>query len=126
MDVIALDGIRVLGRHGAHPDERDREQPFEVSLRAEIDLSAAAHSDDVGDTLDYADVHERVVGVVQSTSFALLERLAAAILEVVLRDPRVARASVEVAKPQLLDGATPRVRMSRENPRYARGDWPGI
>jgi dihydroneopterin aldolase len=124
MDVIALTGVRAFGRHGADPGEREREQPFDLVIHVEMDLSAPAHSDDLGDTLDYAQLHERVVGVVQSTSFVLLERLSAEILHEIFRDPRVARAHVQIAKPQLLDGATPSVRLCRENPRYVGSDRP--
>ncbi len=120
MDVIALTGVRAYGRHGANPGERDAEQPFDLEIRVEMDLSAAASSDDLGDTLNYADLHERVVGIVQSTSFLLLERLAAEIVNAIFRDSRAVRAEVSIAKPQLLDGATPSVRLCRENPRCAQ------
>ena len=120
MDVIELRGVRAYGRHGANPGERDVEQPFDVDVRIEIDLSAASHSDDLGDTLNYAELHQRVVGIVQSTSFLLLERLAAEIVNAIFRDPRAARAQVRIGKPQLLDGATPSVRLMRENPRCVR------
>ena len=119
MDVIELRGVRAFGRHGANPGERDGEQPFDIDIRIEIDLGAASFSDDLGDTLNYADLYERVVGIVQSTSFALLERLAREISDAIFRDPRAIRAEVAVAKPELLGGATPRVRLCRENPRCA-------
>lgn len=118
MDLINVNGIRAYGRHGANPGERDAEQPFDVDLLIELDLSAASQSDDLGDTLSYAEVHRRVVGIVQSTSFMLLERLAASIVNELFRDARVARAEVRIAKPQLLDGATPSVLLRRDNPRY--------
>ena len=120
MDVISLAGVRVYGRHGANPGERDAEQPFDLDVRIEIDLTTASYSDELGDTLNYADLHQRVAGIVQSTSFMLLERLAAEILNAIFRDPRVVRAEVAIAKPQLLDGATPSVRLRRENPRCAQ------
>lgn len=120
MDVIALRGVRVWGRHGANPGERDAEQPFDLDIHIEMDLSDAAYSDDLGDTLNYADLHQRVAGIVQSTSFMLLERLAVEILNAIFRDARVVRAEVSIAKPELLDGATPSVRLRRENPRCVR------
>lgn len=118
MDVIALRGMRVYGKHGANPGERDTEQPFDLEIVAEMDLGAAEHSDALGDTLDYDALHRRIGAIVQSTSFELLERLAGEILHAIFADPRVARAEVEIAKPKLLDGATPSVRLRRENPRY--------
>lgn len=118
MDVIALRGVRVYGKHGADPGERDREQPFDVEIVAEIDLRAAGHSDDLNETLNYAALHRRVCEIVQSHSYLLLERLGVEILKAIFADARVARAEVEIAKPQLLDGATPSVRLRRDNPRF--------
>jgi len=117
VDVIALRGVRAYGRHGANPGEREREQPFDVDVVVEIDLRQAEVSDDLGDTLNYAQLHGRITDIVQSTSFTLLERLAAEIVRAIFADARVARAEVEIAKPSLLDGATPSVRLRRENPR---------
>jgi len=118
MDRIALHGVRVLGRHGVTPQERERPQPFDVDVIAEIDVRAAAASDDIDDTLDYAALHARIVTAVESTSYALLERLAVDVLDAVFADHRVARAEVTIAKPRLLDGATPSVTLVRENTRH--------
>ncbi len=120
MDVIALRNIRVNGKHGVNPGERDREQPFVVDLEMEADLAAAARSDDLSDTVNYAAVHAAVVRTVQSRSFALLEGLAEAILEAIFTNDRIVAAHVRVAKPELLDGATPSVGLRRENPNVRR------
>ena len=120
MDVIELSGIRVLGHHGANPGERDAAQPFEVDLRLELDLGAGERSDDLTQTVDYAQLHAAVVTIVSAHSYFLLERLAGAIIDEAFRNSRVARAEVRVGKPKLLDGATPSVTLRRENPRFAR------
>jgi 7,8-dihydroneopterin aldolase/epimerase/oxygenase len=121
MDRITLRGLRALGRHGWLPGERDRAQPFELELSVELDLRAAAAGDDLQETVDYAALSRRITGVVESTSFALLERLAGEILETVFEDRRIARASLTIAKPAILDGATPSVTLDRGNPRYDPG-----
>ena len=118
MDRITLRGVRAYGRHGWEAAERDRAQPFAIDLDAEIDLRAAQRSDDLSETIDYAALHRRVVAIVANTSYALLERLAADILEAVFEDHRVARAIVTIAKPAILDGATPSVTFDRSNPHY--------
>jgi dihydroneopterin aldolase len=118
MDRVTLRGVRAYGRHGWEAAERERPQPFAIDLDAEIDLRAAQLSDDLSETLDYAALHRRIVAIVANTSYALLERLAAEILEAIFEDRRVARAIVTIAKPALLDGATPSVTFDRANPRY--------
>jgi dihydroneopterin aldolase len=122
MDVITLRGMRVMGRHGANPGERDAEQPFDLEIELHADLSVAQRSDNIEDTIDYDALYKRIAQIVRTTSFALLERLAGEILNAVFEDARVVRAHVTIQKPQLLDGATPSVRLQRDNPHYpARG-----
>ena len=116
MDEISLHGVRAYGRHGANPGERDHRQLFEIDLTAQIDLSRAAAQDDLADTLDYAALHARLVRIVATTSYSLLERLAADLVDAVLEDRRIAGATVRVAKPGILDGATPSVTLQRRNP----------
>lgn len=113
MDRIRLDGIRAYGKHGADAAERERAQPFDIAVSAQLDLQDAAASDDLVCTLDYAALHARIVRIVETTSYALLERLAADLLAAVLEDERVASAHVTIAKPGILDGATPSVTLSR-------------
>ncbi|MGR4064654.1 MAG: dihydroneopterin aldolase [Vulcanimicrobiaceae bacterium] len=118
MDRITIGGIFAYGRHGADPGERDAPQRLELDLAIEVDLSAAERSDDLRDTVDYAAVHARTVRIVESTSFALLERLAGEILTSIFADARIARAGISIAKPQILDGASPAVELIRENPSF--------
>ena len=113
MDRISLDGIRAYGKHGADAAERERAQPFDIAISAELDLTDAAATDDLSATLDYAALHERIVRIVATTSYALLERLAADLLDAVFEERRVERARVTIAKPRILDGATPSVTLCR-------------
>ncbi|HZW53535.1 MAG TPA: dihydroneopterin aldolase [Candidatus Elarobacter sp.] len=123
---IELRGIRAWGRHGANAGEQDVPQPLDVDLTLEADLRAARASDDLADTVDYAALHATVAGVVRTQRFRLLERLADAILDAVMRDPRIAVARVSIAKPGLLDGATPVVSVSRvRDGAFERAPQPG-
>jgi dihydroneopterin aldolase len=116
LDTIELRGIRAFGHHGANPGEKLVAQPLDIDVSLELDLSAARASDALADTLDYAALHETIVRLVRERSHDLLERLGADLLDALLADPRVQRASVRIAKPELLAGATPAVTV-----RAARG-----
>jgi dihydroneopterin aldolase len=113
MDRITLRAIVAHGCHGANPGERDRPQPFHLDLAIDLDLARASVSDDLRDTVDYACLHRRIVEIVETQSYVLLERLAAVILGELMADPRIARAELSIAKPALLDGATPSVTLVR-------------
>lgn len=116
MDVISIRGIRVQGRHGAEPGERDREQPFELDVEAHADLSRASQTDDLADTVNYAELHERIVRIVREHSYVLLERLAAVILDAMFENERIVAAQVRIGKPGLLAGATPSITLWRARP----------
>jgi dihydroneopterin aldolase len=107
LDTIELRGIRVFGRHGANPGEKDVPQPFDVDVWLDVDLGAARRSDALADTIDYDALHRRIVAIVRDRSYDLLERLGQDMLDAIFADPRIASASVQIAKPKLLAGATP-------------------
>ena len=116
MDRIELRGLRVVGTHGVLPEEQVRAQPFEVDLDVGLDLSAAAVSDALGDTLDYGSLAGRVAEIVGGERHALLERLAGRIAEEVLGDLRVLEVVVTVRKlrpPVPVDLATAAVTLIR-------------
>lgn len=117
MDHVLLQGLRVMGTHGVLAEEQTRAQPFEVDLDLSVDLAAASVSDELDDTVDYGEVAALVSAVVSGEHFALLERLAGRIVEVVLAlDERIAAVDVTVTKlrpPVPSDLASAAVRLVR-------------
>jgi len=79
---IEVLGIRALGRHGVLAEEQSRAQPFEIDLRLEVDLTAAAASDRLEDTVDYGFLAEATARTIEVESHRLLERLADRIVDV--------------------------------------------
>jgi 7,8-dihydroneopterin aldolase/epimerase/oxygenase len=99
-DRIELMGLRVRGFHGVYPQERRDGQDFIVDAVLEMDLSAAAASDDVADTVHYGELAQGLAAVVAGEPVNLLETLAGRLLDVCLADARVSAATVTVHKPQ--------------------------
>jgi 7,8-dihydroneopterin aldolase/epimerase/oxygenase len=99
-DRIRLTGLRVHARHGVYDFERAEGQDFVVDVVLELDLAKAATSDDVGDTVHYGELAERLVEVTAGQPVALIETLAGRLAAVCLADSRVAAAEVTVHKPQ--------------------------
>lgn len=98
-DRIEVRGLRALGRCGALPEERDRPQPLEVDLDVALDLTQAAASDDLADTVDYGGLCALVERLVQVGHVALLERRAEDIAEAVLAaDERITEVTVGLRK----------------------------
>jgi dihydroneopterin aldolase len=99
-DRITLRGLRFLGRHGVELEERLEPQPFEVDVILRGDLSAAAASDDLADTIDYSAVFSLVGSVVEGRSYRLIEALAGAVADAVLAAYPVDDVEVRVRKPK--------------------------
>jgi len=116
-DRIELRGLRVLGVHGALPEEQDRAQPFEIDLDVETDLSRAGISDHLADTVDYGALAVVVAAVVGDERFRLLERLAERVAaQVAEADPRIRAVTVTVRKlrpPVPVDLGSAGVRITR-------------
>lgn len=98
-DIISLTGLRVWGRHGVLPEERRDGQDFVVDADLTVDTRVAAASDDLGATVDYATLADRLASVVAGEPVQLLETLAARLADVCLSDERVISARVTVRKP---------------------------
>lgn len=98
MGTISIMGVREMGTHGVLPEEQQRSQPFEVDIELEVDVTTAAGTDNLDDTVDYGALAEAVSRVVAEERFALLEKLATRIGEVCTADPRVQSATVTVRK----------------------------
>lgn len=98
-DLIELRGLRLAGIVGVLPHEQAQAQPLELDLDLDADLDAAGRSDDLADTIDYGAVCDAVEAAVATTSFALLEALAARVAaDVLALDERLRSVTVSVRK----------------------------
>lgn len=99
-DLITLTGLRARGNHGVFDFERVQGQEFVVDAVLELDLAPAATSDDVGDTVHYGELADRLVAIVTGDPVNLIESLADRLASACLTDPRVRAVTLTVHKPQ--------------------------
>jgi 7,8-dihydroneopterin aldolase/epimerase/oxygenase len=97
-DLIEIRGLRVLGIIGVNPEERNRQQPFEIDLDLEADLSLAGKSDELAETVDYGLAVAVAERVVRTESHLLLERVAQRIAEDLLALDRIDGVTVTIRK----------------------------
>ncbi|MDR0961495.1 MAG: dihydroneopterin aldolase [Mediterranea sp.] len=57
---ISLDNLRIYAYHGVFPEERAVGTDFIINLRMKVRIEQASLTDDVADTVSYADVCEVV------------------------------------------------------------------
>lgn len=99
-DQIRVTGIKAFGYHGVLPHEATEGQEFIVDLLVTLDLKAASVSDDLQDSINYADLaqiaHDNIVG----DRVQLIERLAGRIAdEISSAYSQITSVSVTVHKP---------------------------
>ncbi|MCE4223589.1 dihydroneopterin aldolase [Methylobacterium sp. C25] len=111
-DRILVHRIAVFAYHGLLAEEERLGQRFFISLDCGLDLAAAGASDDVAQTVSYADLTAIAVEIATKRRFALIEALAEAIAaEILARFPVIGRVSVRVDKPSapvpaIIDGVS--------------------
>lgn len=115
-DQIVISDLRVMALVGALAHEREATQPLRIDLAIEADLHDAGQSDELGDTVNYGMVAERVVALVAESKDILLERLATRIADEVLGFSRVETVEVSITKlrpPVPVDVVSTAVRIRR-------------
>jgi dihydroneopterin aldolase len=98
-DRIILNGLQFYGYHGVPDAEQETGHRYEVDLSMEVDITAAAATDDVTQTVDYGAVARDVLTLGTTRQFRLIETLAAEISTQILdTQPRVEMVTVRVKK----------------------------
>ena len=105
MDKIFLEDMRVETVIGIWEWERKIRQTVAIDLEMSADISKAAASDEVEDTLNYKSVAKRVQAFVGESSFQLVETLAEKIAAIILDEFDVDWVRVRVNKPGAIRGA---------------------
>ena len=118
MDEILIEGLAIRAIIGVLPAERRRPQPLTVDLTLRWDVSAAARSEALTDTLNYAAVADAVCRLPQDGDSQLIETLAERIAESVLAHWPTPSVRVVVRKPQAVtaaDAVGVRIERHRDN-----------
>ena len=99
-DRISLTGITAFGHHGVFSSERQHGQRFVVDVICTLDLSGAASSDDLGQTIDYGALAQAIAADIERDPLNLIEALADRIALTCLRYDAIQCVQVTVHKPQ--------------------------
>ena len=94
---LELNGIDVECIIGERAEERTRTQRLLVDVRLEID-DAAAESDALSDTVDYAALTEKVRAALVAAKCRMIERAAKVVCDLCREDPKVRAATVRIVK----------------------------
>jgi dihydroneopterin aldolase len=87
------------GYHGVFGAEAELGQRFYVDLALSLDLSKAGASDELNDTVNYAEIFSCVQKIVEGERYNLVEKLTSRIAEQLLDQFPVSEVKVKVIKP---------------------------
>jgi len=97
-DKIVIERLEFHTRCGITPEERQRPQPMAIDLELDCETASAATSGHLSDTIDYAQVAERIVELGSKEVCALLETLGDKILTLLFTDFPVSRVRLWLRK----------------------------
>ena len=100
MDRICIKRLEVFARHGALPEENVLGQKFLISATLYCSTRKAGLSDELGDSVNYAEVSRFIKESTEGHMFNLIERLAEYLAgKILLAYPQLRKVDIEVEKP---------------------------
>jgi len=102
VDKIYIKDMLVRCVIGIFEDERREKQDVVINVVLHADLREAGRTDDITRSVDYKAIKKRILKLVESSKFYLVEALAEAVAALCLEDERVAGVDVLVEKPGAL------------------------
>lgn len=81
MDKILVRNLKIFAYHGVNPEEKVQGQNFILDIDAFVDISVPCKTDNVDDTVSYAEIIEETVRIFTSRKDDLVERAAERVSE---------------------------------------------
>ena len=98
--VLFIDNLEVFANHGLFEEENKLGQKFIFDIGCELNYKKAMFSDEMTDSISYADIAEVVVETATTNTFNLLERLAGEILKNIFTEfPQIENINLKINKP---------------------------
>ena len=98
MDQIIIKELEVFMRVGVPETERAKPQRLLATVELDHDFTAATRNDSLRETIDYHAVALRLSGFGRRRSWKLIETLAVEMAEMILREFKPIRVSIEIKK----------------------------
>jgi len=104
-DRVLIEGLEVRTVIGIYDWEREIRQTVRLDLEMAWDITKAAQTDSIEDTLDYKSVSKRLIAFVESSSFGLIETLAEQCANILLTEFSVPWLRLKMSKPGAVRGS---------------------
>jgi 7,8-dihydroneopterin aldolase/epimerase/oxygenase len=98
MDIVFLHGLKLNTVIGLWDWERRFKQTLIVDFDIGADLTAAGHSDNIDDTVDYKTIAKRMFKLADEHNFLLVEALAAQMADILLNEFKLRWVRIKINK----------------------------
>jgi dihydroneopterin aldolase len=100
MDKILFQGMKFYAYHGVFPEENKLGQTYTVDLEVGINLRSAGETDQLEETINYAELYQIVKEIMENEQYKLIESVAEKIASQALtKFPKMNDILVRVTKP---------------------------
>ena len=106
MDIIFLNDLKIDTIIGIYDWERETRQTISLDLEMATDISEAAKTDNIENTLDYKAVSKRLISFVEGSEFLLVERLAEECAQIIIKEFNVPWVRLRLNKGEAISGAS--------------------
>lgn len=105
-DIVFINGLAIETTIGVYDWERTIKQQLVLDLEMCFDIRQAAATDNLQYALDYSAVSQRIISLVEGSSYQLIESLAEQVAEVVMVEFAVSGLRLRLSKPGAVPEAT--------------------
>ncbi len=120
--IIRIKNLRLRTIIGINDWERNETQDVVLNVKIIFDGKRVAETGHIEDTVNYKEVKKRIIDQIEKSKFYLLDKLVSHVLQIVMEDEKVIRATVEIDKPHALRFADS-VSISCSAERKKDGSW---
>ena len=105
MDTIFLRDLEVDATIGIFEWEKRIKQKVRIDLEMATDITKAASTDSIDDTLDYKAISKRIVQFVEDSHFELVESLIENVAKILVNEFNIPWVRVTISKPGAVRGS---------------------
>ena len=101
MDKIIIKDLKFYAYHGVNPEEKTEGQNFVLDIECSADLSLPCATDNVDDTVSYAQIIKLVRKVFTAEKYDLLEKAAQVVADAILENfDKIEKVVITLKKPE--------------------------
>lgn len=101
MDKITIKNLKLFAFHGVNPEEKENGQNFYIDVDYYVNISRACKSDDINDTVSYAEVVKVIRAAFTKEKYNLIEKAAQEVADAIFESfEAISRVEITLKKPE--------------------------